>query len=704
MGLSWRLIGVLGGAAALLLGGLIAADRLFPPDLARFRDRSTIVTDAGGELLRAFETADGKWRLRTAPGDVDPRYLAMLKSYEDRRFDRHDGVDWAALLRAAASDAMALRAVSGGSTLTMQSARLLMPHQRSLGGKTVEMLRALQLERRLAKDDILETYLTLAPFGGNVEGVRAAAMIYFGKEPRHLTVAQAALLVALPQSPERRRPDLHPDVARQARDKILRRLQESGTISAAELADALSEPVPTQRLALPFLAPHLAGELAEGARGSAIRTTLDADLQRRIEAMLRRERLEDGAAIAALVVENAGRQVRAYVGGVDFSSAAGQVDLVRATRSPGSTLKPFVYGMAFDDGFVHPETRILDAPIRLGDYAPQNFDRSYQGIVTVREALQMSLNIPAVAILDRVGPGRLVDMLDRGGVHLAFPSRVTSPSLPVVLGGVGTSLHDLVMLYAGLADGGRMKPLRVQSDGRRRRVLPHADARGVMVSDPDPARQRRSRRLCLGRRRRAADRLQDRDVLRVSRRLGDRLFRRLDGRHLGRAAGRRAAAGLLRAEFSGAGTLPRLRAAARRQAAAIAAAGRGHRRLEPRRLAGLAARLPRRPGSTARGTIGAAAHPVPAGGRDPRPRLRQRRLPADCPAGRGRARISALDRRRRTPGPGGVRPAGRLDAGRARLRPSLGHRRRRGERQPRNPAARCLKRASLRAALREKAW
>jgi penicillin-binding protein 1C len=463
MGLSWRLITGLGGAAALLLGGLVALDRLFPPDLRRFEDRSTIVTDAGGEVLRAFETRDGKWRLRTLPGDVDPRYLAMLKSYEDHRFDAHDGIDWAALLRAAASDAVALRAVSGGSTLTMQSARLLMPHQRSLGGKAIELLHARQLERRLTKDDILATYLTLAPFGGNVEGVRAAAMIYFGKEPRRLTIAQAALLVALPQSPERRRPDLHPDAARQARDKVLRRLQADGVISAAELADALSEPVPVQRLALPFLAPHLAGELADGAPGATIRTTLDGDLQRRLEAMLRRERLEDGAAIAALVVENAERQVRAYVGGIDFTAATGQVDLVRAIRSPGSTLKPFVYGIAFGDGLVHPETRILDAPIRLGDYAPQNFDRSYQGVVTVREALQMSLNIPAVAILDRVGPGRLVDMLDRGGAHLVFPSRIVSPSLPVVLGGVGTSLHDLVMLYAGLADGGRMRPLRVRA-------------------------------------------------------------------------------------------------------------------------------------------------------------------------------------------------------------------------------------------------
>ena len=366
---------------------------------------------------------------------------------------------------------------------------------RTLLGKTLEMLRALQLERRYSKAQILSIYLTLAPFGGNLEGVRAASLAYFGKEPRRLTPGEAALLVALPQSPERVRPDLHAEAARHARDKVLRRLGARGGLSAAQVAEALAEPIPERRAALPFLAPHLAAELAASAApGSQLRTTLDGWLQRRIEDLVRREPLEEGASIAVMVVENHGRRVRAALGSADFATPFGQLDMTRAKRSPGSTLKPFIYGMGFDALLVHPDTIVEDAPLRLGDYAPQNFDREYHGEVTVREALQRSLNIPAVALLSRLGPQRFVAALRAAGAELDFDEVGSMPTLAVALGGIGINLRDLVMLYAALADGGRVRPLALRPEETPRRataLLTPASAwyltdilRGVAPPDP----------------------------------------------------------------------------------------------------------------------------------------------------------------------------------------------------------------------------
>ncbi|MGO8868792.1 MAG: penicillin-binding protein 1C [Alphaproteobacteria bacterium] len=459
------LLGAVLGAALIVGSALYLLDRLFPPQLARYTDASTVVLDERGEILRAFTAPDQAWRLKTAARDVDPLYLAMLQAYEDKRFASHWGVDPRALARALWQRLAAGHVVSGGSTLTMQTARLLSPRPRTLLGKTLEMLRALQLERRYSKAQILSIYLTLAPFGGNLEGVRAASLAYFGKEPRRLTPGEAALLVALPQSPERVRPDLHADAARHARDKVLRRLGARGRLSTVQVAEALAEPIPERRAALPFLAPHLAAELAASAApGSQLRTTLDGRLQRRIEDLVRREPIEEGASVAVMVVENHGRRVRAALGSADFAAPFGQLDMTRAKRSPGSTLKPFIYGMGFDALLVHPDTIVEDAPLRLGDYAPQNFDREYHGEVTVREALQRSLNIPAVALLSRLGPQRFVAALRAAGAELAFDEGAGMPTLAVALGGIGINLRDLVMLYAALADGGWVRPLALRPE------------------------------------------------------------------------------------------------------------------------------------------------------------------------------------------------------------------------------------------------
>ncbi len=453
-------------AATTLAATALTLDRLFPPDLSRYHDRSTEVVDGNGRLLRAFTTADGKWRLKTSVDDVDPLYLGLLKAYEDRRFDSHWGVDPLAAVRAASQLAERGRIVSGASTLSMQAARLLDPRPRSFTTKAIQSARALQLEWRYSKREVLGIYLTLAPMGGNLEGVRAASLAYFGKEPRQLSAAEAALLVAIPQSPERRRPDRASSVAQKARDRVLERGVEHGVIDAPLFEMARSRPAPDRRLALPMQAPHLATWLAGQSPGTTVPTTVRYELQQTLAQLVQEERrqLGDGAEIAMVVLDNRNGGVVAWLGGDNFFGRTGQVDLVRARRSPGSALKPLIYAMAFDDRTLHPETLVEDVPVRFRDWLPRNFDRDHQGAVTVRRALQQSLNVPAVLALEKVGPQRFLSTLRTAGVAPGLPPGDNGNSLGVALGSATISPLEMAGLYAGLANGGSFAPPQVRRD------------------------------------------------------------------------------------------------------------------------------------------------------------------------------------------------------------------------------------------------
>ena len=463
----------IGGIAAIGAGAIL--DRLFPPVLDRYEDRSAMVLDADGQVLRAFTSSDDMWRLPATVDDVTPFYLEMLVAYEDRRFWWHPGVDPIALIRATGQlIGNGGSAISGGSTLTMQVVRLLEPRPRTIGSKLIEMARAIQLELHYSKDEILAMYLTLAPYGGNLEGIQAASYAYFGKPADALTPGEAAMLVVLPQSPTRWRPDRDMALALAAREKVLRRAFDYGMITERQLIEALEEPLPTERLAMPFDAPHLAQSLVAEARTTGntapvIQTTIDGRLQRTLQDMAYRalSELDRNANLAIVAVDNHTGEVIAYVGSGDFFSEPreGQVDLPQAIRSPGSTLKPFIYGMAFEDLLLHPQTMIDDTPIRYGDYMPTNFDEDYHGRMTVREALQRSLNTPAVAVLDRLGPTRLATRLRQCGVTLQFPGLDPVAPLPLALGGVGTTLWDLTAAYAAIANGGALVPMRVIADG-----------------------------------------------------------------------------------------------------------------------------------------------------------------------------------------------------------------------------------------------
>ncbi|MFN5106984.1 MAG: penicillin-binding protein 1C [Bradyrhizobium sp.] len=439
---------------------------LGPLPIMQAQQVSTTVVDRNGKLLRAYAMADGRWRLPVdAKTAVDPGYLKLLFAYEDKRFYEHHGIDPLALSRAGFQLLTSGHIVSGGSTITMQLARLIEPrHQRSVYAKLRQMVRAVELERQLSKDQILDLYLALAPFGGTLEGVRAASIAYFGKEPRRLSLAEAALLVALPQSPERRRLDRYPEAAHAARDRVLDRMVEDGVVSKDDAAQARAAAVPRLRKQIPILAPHSSDQAVATMKDSpVIKLTLDSTLQRNLEALARDRAIAQGpdVSVAIVVVDNETGDVLARVGSADYfdERRAGQVDMTRAIRSPGSTLKPFIYGLAFEDGFVHPDSLIEDRPIRFGSYAPENFDMTFQGTVPIRKALQLSLNVPAIALLDRVGASRLSSRLKQAGTSLVLP-KDEAPGLAMGLGGVGITLQDLAQLYSGLARLGATKPLR----------------------------------------------------------------------------------------------------------------------------------------------------------------------------------------------------------------------------------------------------
>lgn len=461
----------------------IAADLPPVPDLARL-PVSTAVVDRNGQLLRPF-TTDGRWRLPVTLEQVDRRFIDMLIAYEDQRFFTHRGIDWSGMSRAAVQFAAAGgRIVSGGSTLTMQVARLLETKStRSLDAKMRQMVHADRLERELSKTEILDLYLTLAPYGGNIEGVRAASLAYFGKEPGRLTTAESALLVALPQSPEARRPDLNPVNAKLARDTVLDRMVSAGLMIAEEAEAAKSEPMPKVRRDFPMLAAHLAQDAVRAdPKARTIPLTIDRKLQQALEKLgaTRAVPLGDAVSVAIVVADQESGEILASVGsaGLLKTSSDGFVDMTKAVRSPGSTLKPLIYGLGFELGLAHPESLIEDRTTAFGAYVPVNFDNFTRGTVTIHQALVESLNIPAVVVLDAVGTARLVARMKRAYASPQLPNE-TAPGLAIGLGGVGVTLRDLVSMYAAIGRGG--SPVRLH-DG----VGPTIDAPGLAAPVLDP--------------------------------------------------------------------------------------------------------------------------------------------------------------------------------------------------------------------------
>ncbi|MBK3443520.1 MULTISPECIES: peptidoglycan glycosyltransferase PbpC [Pseudomonas] len=454
------------GGVVLVVALLWLADRIWPLPLPQ-DDLARVVLAEDGTPLWRFADANGVWRYPVHTREVSPYYLDALLTYEDRWFYQHPGVNPLALVRATWQNLSGARVVSGGSTLSMQVARLLDPHSRTLHGKLRQLWRTAQLEWHLSKDEILNLYLNRAPFGGTLQGVAAASWAYLGKSPSQLTHAEAALLAVLPQAPSRLRPDRHPQRAQEARDKVLRRLAEFQVWPQSAVDEALEEPLLLAPRLEPSLAPLLARRLNRPDSPPLIRTTLDATLQRRLEDLLLgwRARLPEHTSAAILVVEEESMAVRAYLGSVDINDTKrfGHVDMISALRSPGSTLKPFLYGMALDDGLIHSESLLQDVPRRYGDYRPGNFSMGFTGAVPASTALSSSLNLPAVQLLEAYGPKRFAAQMRIGGMPLALPA-LAEPNLALILGGAGSRLEDLVSGYSALARDGKSATLRLQPD------------------------------------------------------------------------------------------------------------------------------------------------------------------------------------------------------------------------------------------------
>ena len=484
------------GIIAVMLT-LFGLDIAFPPPLARIHEVSPVVLDRNGQWLMAFTTREGTWRLEARLDEVDPEFQRRLVAIEDARFWWHPGVDPIALARATVSYVRTRRVTQGGSTITMQLARLLEPRPRTIQSKLIEIIRALQIERRMSKREILSAYLTLAPYGGNLEGVRAASRAYFQRDPQWLDDSEMALLIALPQAPEARRPDRRARIARAARDHVLDMMADAHLISRERAAEGKQSAVPA-RAPFPYSAPHAAAELVAAHRGeSVVRSSIDARLQHDLEELARRQAasLDRDTQIAIIAIDVAHHAVRARVGGVGFERSGGYIDMTRAIRSPGSALKPFLYAIAFDEGLAAPETLVRDAPRRFGGYLPENFDRRFHGDVTLEDALQHSLNLPAVATLDRIGANRFYAALTSAGADVRMPRRADAePGLALALGGVGITLEDLTDLYAALGDGGDARPLLTEAHSGGF-SLPHSFVRertarrvlDILARSPHPA-------------------------------------------------------------------------------------------------------------------------------------------------------------------------------------------------------------------------
>ena len=461
------------GAALVGAAAFAAAVRWvpFPAEKLARLNGSAVLADRRGEPLRVKLAAGG---FDCRPGYVpapDDWIAQALVAAEDRRFWTHPGVDVWALGRAVAQNVAGGRRVSGASTISTQVIRLLEPRRRTLATKAIEAFRALQLERRLGKREILAQYLDRAPFGGNLVGIEAAARRYFGKGAADLSLAEAALLAGVPQAPSRLRPDRHPEAAKKRQAYVLERMEACGFIVPRERAEALAQPLVARSGPYPFRAPHfcdLVGVPAAVGPDATVRTTLDGDLQRRAEDVLRRH-LADGPAGggAVVVLEVKTGAVRALAGSPDYFAErrAGQVNGAVAPRAAGSTLKPFAYALAFDRGLATPATTIPDVPLRFRDLDPRNFSEECRGLVTARDALVASLNLPAIEIERRVGQERFWATLRALGLG-TIDQPAAHYGLGLVLGNAEVRLLDLANAYACLARGGGWLPARFVETGQ----------------------------------------------------------------------------------------------------------------------------------------------------------------------------------------------------------------------------------------------
>jgi len=441
---------------------LFALDIFFP--LPNLKPYSKTIYSNNGTLLNAYLTIDDKWRMRTNLDEVSPDLIKAIIEKEDKWFYWHLGVNPVAVVRAFAQNLFSGRRVSGASTITMQTARLLEPAERTYANKILEMLRAFQLELHYSKDEILEIYLSHLPFGGNIEGVKSASYIYFDRPPDKLSLSQSILLTVIPNNPNNLRLDIDPSQAIQKRDEWIDSFIESEVFDKQILIDAKDEPVVSARYQVPNLAPHFSNNSAKRYKNDKIESSLDLSIQTISETLLKKyvDRVKGKGVTngAVLVIDNKNNSVRAYCGSVDFfdDKISGQVNGITSVRSPGSALKPALYAYAFDNGLLTPQMRLLDIPTDFGGYEPENYDLKFYGDVTAEFALANSLNVPAVRLMRNAGLNNMINLFERSGFETIAKSK-NKLGLSLILGGCGVTLEELTKLFTTFSQKGKLYQL-----------------------------------------------------------------------------------------------------------------------------------------------------------------------------------------------------------------------------------------------------
>ena len=440
-------------------------DLIFP--LKVNMDYSTVIADADSTIMNAYLSKDDKWRMYTDLNEITPTLKKAIIFKEDKYFYYHFGVNPVAIFRSLVNNLASGKRTSGASTISMQVARLLEPKSRTYMNKLIEIFRSTQLEWHYSKNEILQLYLNLIPFGGNIEGVKAASMVYFSKMPDQLSIGEIAALSIIPNRPNTLKPGDNNELLEKERDKWLDRYLKAGLFPKQDILDAMEEPLKAFRHMLPDNAHHICQRLYDSGKGRhTIYSTIKLESQLKIEALVRehinRWYFRNIKNAAALVIDNRTGNVIAYVGSADFfnNEDAGQVDGVRAIRSPGSTLKPMIYGLAFDNGIVTPKSVISDVPVYFSGYEPENYDGKYHGLVNIEYALSNSLNVPAVKMMYALNTGTVVEALIKAGFRQIKTDR-DNLGLSVALGGCGVTLEELTYLYHTLSNKGILKETRL---------------------------------------------------------------------------------------------------------------------------------------------------------------------------------------------------------------------------------------------------
>jgi penicillin-binding protein 1C len=475
------------GFAVLFLVFLyLILNLLFP--LPSSIEYSTIVTDDKGDLIHAFLTKDEQWRMKTELHEISPLLRKTIIQKEDKYFYYHFGINPIAVARATLFNIFTGRRTSGASTITMQVARALEPKRRTFFNKLIELFRATQLELKYSKDEILQLYLNLVPYGSNIQGVKSASILYFGKNPDHLSLAEITALSIIPNRPSTLVIGKNNDEIEKQRNKWLNRFAKEKIFTAKEIEDALAEPLNAKRNEVPKLAPHLSYKLKQSG-GAIINTNLQLNTQLKVEKLVedyvRTLRLGNIRNAAVMIIDNETHKVIAYVGSGSFKDTTdgGQVNGAAAVRQPGSTLKPLVYALCFDEGLLTPKKMMNDVPVNYAGYAPENYDKNFNGPVSIEYALEHSLNIPAVKALNMLGKEKMIQQLGSMG-FTQIQSKQKGLGLSMILGGCGTTLEQLTGLYSCFANDGlyyRASFVKEDSVKQAKRMM-SADA-SYMVTD-----------------------------------------------------------------------------------------------------------------------------------------------------------------------------------------------------------------------------